>query len=92
MRILAVGAHPDDIEINCAGTLIKCIKRGDEVTFCHMSDGDMGHVTIMPKELGELRRKEAQTSEPLRESRLSGEGFTTWISTTENTHAICWSG
>jgi LmbE family N-acetylglucosaminyl deacetylase len=62
MRVLAIGAHPDDIEINCVGTLIKCKKRGDEVFACHMSDGDMGHVTIMPKELGEIRRKEAQTS------------------------------
>ena len=62
MRVLAIGAHPDDIEINCVGTLIKCKKRGDEVFACQMSDGDMGHVTIMPKELGEIRRKEAQTS------------------------------
>lgn len=62
MVVLAVGAHPDDIEICCAGTLIKCIKRGDKVTACHMSDGDMGHVTIMPKELGEIRRKEAQNA------------------------------
>ena len=62
MRVLAVGAHPDDIEINCVGTLIKCVKRGDKVTACHMSDGDMGHVTIMPDELGKIRRQEAQNS------------------------------
>ena len=62
MRVLAVGAHPDDIEINCVGTLIKCVKRGDTVTACHMSDGDMGHVTIMPDELGKIRRQEAQNS------------------------------
>lgn len=62
MKVLAVGAHPDDIEINCAGTLIKCIKRGDSVTACHMSDGDMGHVAIMPEELGRIRRDEARRS------------------------------
>ena len=62
MRVLAIGAHPDDVEIYCAGTLIKCIKRGDEVTACHMSNGDMGHLTIMPDELGEIRRAEAQSS------------------------------
>ena len=60
MRVLAIGAHPDDIEINCVGTLIKCVKRGDTVFACHMSDGDMGHVQIMPKELGEIRRAEAK--------------------------------
>ena len=60
MKVLAIGAHPDDIEICCAGTLVKCKERGDEVTVCHMSDGDMGHVVIMPEELGILRRGEAQ--------------------------------
>ncbi len=62
MKVLAIGAHPDDIEICCAGTLVKCKERGDEVTVCHMSDGDMGHVVIMPEELGILRRKEAQNA------------------------------
>jgi LmbE family N-acetylglucosaminyl deacetylase len=31
MRILAIGAHFDDIEIGCGGTLVKHIRRGDEV-------------------------------------------------------------
>ena len=29
MRVLAIGAHSDDIEIACSGTLAKCVKRGD---------------------------------------------------------------
>lgn len=62
MRVLAIGAHPDDIEISCAGTLLKCLQRGDEVFACHMSDGDMGHVVIEPRELGLIRRKEAQNA------------------------------
>jgi LmbE family N-acetylglucosaminyl deacetylase len=28
-RILALGAHPDDIEIGCGGTLLKLIEQGD---------------------------------------------------------------
>ncbi len=59
MRVLAIAAHPDDIEIECGGTLIKCVKRGDEVFACHVSDGDLGHVLIMPEELGKIRRQEA---------------------------------
>lgn len=31
MRVLAIGAHPDDLEIMCAGTLAKYARRGDEV-------------------------------------------------------------
>ena len=51
MRILAVGCHPDDIEIACAGTLAKCVKRGDTVITCHASSGNLGHVVIPPEEL-----------------------------------------
>ena len=59
MNVLAIGCHPDDIEINCAGTLAKCVKRGDKVTVCHVCNGNMGHVIIPPDELGEIRKKEA---------------------------------
>ena len=27
-RVLAIGAHPDDIEIGCAGTILKLIEEG----------------------------------------------------------------
>lgn len=60
MNVLAVGCHPDDIEIGCGGTLIKYAKRGDNVTVCHMTNGNMGHVRIMPDELAVIRTAEAQ--------------------------------
>ena len=60
MRVLAVGAHPDDVEIACSGTLAKCIKRGDKVVVCHVSSGNLGHVVIPPDELREIRAGEAK--------------------------------
>lgn len=59
MNVLAIGCHPDDIEINCAGTLAKCVKRGDTVTVCHVCNGNLGHVIIQPDELAEIRKNEA---------------------------------
>ena len=59
MNVLAIGCHPDDIEINCAGTLAKCVKRGDNVTVCHVCNGNLGHVVIQPDELAEIRKNEA---------------------------------
>lgn len=59
MRILAVGAHPDDLEILCAGTLAKYRARGDEVIMCHACDGDKGHFVIPPDELARIRAAEA---------------------------------
>jgi len=60
MRILAIGAHPDDIEIACAGTLIKCRQRGDSVIVCHLSQGNLGHMEIPPQELIPIREAEAK--------------------------------
>ncbi len=41
--ILAVGAHPDDIEIGCGGTLAKHIERGDDVYVIVMTNGERGN-------------------------------------------------
>lgn len=60
MRVLAIGCHPDDIEIACSGTLAKCIKRGDEVYVCHLCSGNLGHVVIPPNELRIIRANEAK--------------------------------
>ena len=38
--ILAVGAHPDDVEIAIGGTLVKMRKLGYTVTICHCTDGE----------------------------------------------------
>lgn len=62
MRVLAVGAHPDDIEILCGGTLAKYAKRGDEVVMAVLTDGAAGHIEILPDELREIRRAESEAS------------------------------
>lgn len=62
MRILAVGAHPDDVEINCMGTLARYVKEGHPVTIAHICTGDKGHTTIPPRELAEIRKREAQNA------------------------------
>lgn len=62
MNVLAIGCHPDDIEINCAGTLAKCVKRGDKVTVCHVANGNLGHEIINPDELRVMRANEAKSA------------------------------
>lgn len=41
-RVLAVGAHPDDVEIGCAGTLLDHRRRGDRITILTLSRGAVG--------------------------------------------------
>ena len=62
MNVLAIGCHPDDIEISCSGTLARCVKRGDKVTVCHVANGNMGHEIITPEELRVIRANEAKSA------------------------------
>jgi LmbE family N-acetylglucosaminyl deacetylase len=41
-RVLAIGAHPDDLELACGGTLAKFVDSGHEVQGLVMSDGTRG--------------------------------------------------
>ena len=75
MRVLAIGAHPDDIEIACSGTLAKCVKRGDTVIVCHVSTGDLGHVVIPPDELTVIRANEAKKAGALAGIEVICAGF-----------------
>ena len=75
MRILAIGAHPDDIEIACSGTLAKCVKRGDTVIVCHVSSGNLGHVVIPPDELRVIRANEAKKAGALAGIEVVCAGF-----------------
>jgi LmbE family N-acetylglucosaminyl deacetylase len=42
MKILAIGAHPDDIEVGCAGTLLKYAEYGHEIYMLIMTTGELG--------------------------------------------------
>ncbi|MBM3700325.1 MAG: PIG-L family deacetylase [Actinobacteria bacterium] len=65
MRILAIGAHPDDIELLCAGTLVLYHQKGHEVYICHVCDGNKGSMIYNSKELAKIRRNEAINSAKL---------------------------
>jgi N-acetylglucosamine malate deacetylase 1 len=60
--VLAVGAHPDDIEIACAGTLAKYASQGVKVSIAVATDGGAGHMKIPPAELAEIRHREAEAA------------------------------
>jgi N-acetylglucosamine malate deacetylase 1 len=62
---MAIGPHPDDLEINCAGTLARCKERGDEVIMCVACNGSQGHYEIRSPHLQTVRRREARESAAL---------------------------
>ena len=40
LDVIAVGAHPDDVEIACGGTLAKLVKQGYRVGIVDLTDGE----------------------------------------------------
>jgi LmbE family N-acetylglucosaminyl deacetylase len=56
LDVIAVGAHPDDIEIGCGGTLAKLTKLGYKVGIVDLTDGEPTPGSPSP----DVRRAEAQ--------------------------------
>lgn len=62
MRILAVGAHPDDVEISCGGTLAKYKSLGHDIFMTTVTNGEIGSQTLPPEEISKIRRKEGEAA------------------------------
>lgn len=75
MRILAIGAHPDDIELGCAGTLAKCHKRGDTIYIGILSRGDAASENMPGEDLAQTRCREAKKSADFIGTEIMNLGF-----------------
>src|SRR4051795_10932178 len=60
IRILAVHAHPDDLEFQCAGTLALLREAGCAVTMATMTPGDCGSAEHDAEAISTIRRGEAR--------------------------------
>ncbi|WP_437186651.1 PIG-L deacetylase family protein [Planctomicrobium sp. SH668] len=65
LRILAIHAHPDDLELQCVGTLALLKQKGHHVVMANMTPGDKGSAELGPDEIAAVRRQEAQDSAKL---------------------------
>ncbi len=65
--ILAVGAHPDDIDIGCSGSVVKWITESAQVFYLVLTDGSKGSedAKISNQELIKIRRAEQQKAADL---------------------------
>ncbi|MBX7167672.1 MAG: PIG-L family deacetylase [Pirellulales bacterium] len=63
--ILAIHAHPDDVEFQCAGTLAHLAAQGHTLVIATMTAGDCGSRDKSPAEISTIRRREALTSAEL---------------------------
>ena len=59
-RVLAIHAHPDDVEFQCAGTLALLGAAGHDITIATMTPGDCGSNQHKPDEIAAIRREEGR--------------------------------
>ena len=64
-RILALHAHPDDIEFQCAGTLLRLRDLGCDIVMATMTSGDKGSAELASEEIARIRFDEATRSAAL---------------------------
>jgi bacillithiol biosynthesis deacetylase BshB1 len=75
VNILAIGVHPDDVELGCAGTIMKHIQLGCKVAIVDLTRGELG-----TRGTAETRDKEAQDAAKIlgvsaRENLAFADGF-----------------
>ena len=75
LDVLAIGVHPDDVELGCSGTLLKHIEMGKKVGILDLTRGELG-----TRGSGALRLKEAAVSQKrmgalVRENLKMKDGF-----------------
>ncbi|MEE9439041.1 MAG: bacillithiol biosynthesis deacetylase BshB1 [Saprospiraceae bacterium] len=75
LDILAIGVHPDDVELSCAGTLLRHIDNGYKVGILDLTQGEMG-----TRGSAKIRLEEAENSRKLmgaiiRENLGIADGF-----------------
>lgn len=62
LHLLAIGVHPDDVELGCSGTILKHLGLGQQVGILHLTQG----------ELGTRGTKEIRLSEAAEAARILG--------------------
>jgi len=75
VRVLAVGAHPDDLEILCGGTLARFVQEGHEVVMCHATCGDRGSFVHSSEEIARIRGAEAYRAAEICGAEYATLGF-----------------
>jgi len=60
MRVFAVGAHPDDPEIGCGGSMALHAAAGDRVAVLYATSGGAGSIGVSEEETAARRRAEAE--------------------------------
>jgi LmbE family N-acetylglucosaminyl deacetylase len=79
LKVVCVGAHPDDPESGCGGTLARYVELGHQVTIIYLTRGERGDWTKPRQEVAAIRTREAEEAcrilgaKPMFADQIDGE-------------------
>jgi bacillithiol biosynthesis deacetylase BshB1 len=75
LDILAIGVHPDDVELGCSGTLMSAIAEGKKVGIVDLTQGELGTRGTAETRKVEARKAAAIMGIEIRENLGMADGF-----------------
>ena len=75
LDILAIGVHPDDVELGCSGTLINEIKLGKKVGIVDLTQGELGTRGTVESRYQEAADAAMHIGATIRENLKMRDGF-----------------
>lgn len=75
LDILAIGVHPDDVELGCSGTILNEIKRGKKVGIIDLTQGELGTRGTIETRYQEAAAAAAILGVQVRENLKMRDGF-----------------
>jgi len=75
LDILAIGVHPDDVELGCSGVLINEIKQGKKVGIIDLTQGEMGTRGTIETRFAEAQKAAEIIGAGIRENLKMRDGF-----------------
>lgn len=75
LHILAIGIHPDDVELGCTGTLINHITKGQQAGILDLSEGELGSRGTVQSRYAEAAASASLMGIAIRENLQMADGF-----------------
>ena len=75
LDVLAIGVHPDDVELGCSGTLIKEVQRGKKAGVIDLTQGELGTRGTVESRFAESKEAAEIMGVVVRENLKMRDGF-----------------
>lgn len=75
LHVLAIGAHPDDVELGCAGTLLNHIRKGQKAGILDLTQGELGSRGTIETRMQEAADSAIVLGLAMRENLKMSDGF-----------------